>query len=76
MANEKLVPENKVMREALWTLTCDAERYRQLKERFVGADFTQPHPSGKGTRCVLIFDWPEHLAVSKSLDNTVDSLDN
>lgn len=67
-------PESRAISTALYALTQDAARYRALRERYLGADFTQPHPAGKGTRCVLIFDWPENEPLSASLDNTVDRL--
>lgn len=73
--NHERTPEWRKISDPLRTLVDDADRYRALKERFVGADFTQPNPNGQGTRCVLIFDWPERAPVSKSLDDTVDALD-
>lgn len=72
--SDELIPETKEIRSALWKLGEDARRYRELKARYTGADFSQPSPTGQGTRCVLIFDWPESRAVSKSLDDTVDEL--
>ncbi len=73
--NDRLIPEAKTMREALWTLAEDARRYRELKARYIGVDFTQPNPTGQGMRCVLNFAWPESRSVSKDLDSTVDELE-
>lgn len=76
MSTDKIVPEAKAMRETLYTMAEDACRYRLLKARYIGADFSQPSATGQGTRCVLIFDWPERAEVSKSLNDTVDRIDD
>lgn len=73
-SEQHLVPEAAQMRDAIRVLAADARRYRELEARYCGADFTQPSPTGQGTRCVLIFAWPDDKPVSKSLDVTVDAL--
>lgn len=46
----------------------DAERYRWLKLRFLGADFDW---DGSGT-CALVFEWPKDSPASANCDMTID----
>ena len=46
----------------------DAERYRWLKARLLGADFDW---NESGT-CALVFEWPKDSPVSANCDRTID----
>ena len=46
----------------------DAERYRWLKTRLLGADFDW---NESGT-CALVFEWPKDSPVSANCDRTID----
>jgi hypothetical protein len=47
----------------------DAQRYRWLRTRLSAADFFYSEPP----RCVLVFDWPENVAVGGNCDQNVDA---
>lgn len=65
---EKVIPN---LRETCAALERDAARYRWLRERVFGADFS--YGDGDEARCVLVFDIPDDMQVSGDLDRTLDA---
>ena len=66
---EALTKERDVLTERVKALEADAERYRWLKPRLLGADFDWNEEGN----CVLVFEMPNDATVSANCDETIDA---
>ena len=66
---EALTKERDALTERVNALEADAERYRWLKPRLLGADFDWNEEGN----CVLVFEMPNDATVSANCDETIDA---
>lgn len=69
-ANRCIDPDSDTLEDHPDTVSAnkDAERYRWLRDRLMGADST----GGESGECALMFSWPKDSPVSSNCDKSID----